>query len=234
MILDITEVSYNNNNSKSNLLNSNQQILEETVYTSDSDYSYISDKKNGKKKKSKKNDSRKPSKSKKTKRTNKTNTTEKKKIAALPLVNQSEDDSEIEKKPVTTLSHINTLSGVTSVSINPLNIKQDLKPFLIRDSPEVVKHFKISEPGPTSVFSKGLPREYILYKNQLPKPLTIKYDKKSGNYMNASPLLISPTVKLIPITTTGLKKLEKEKSTLESICLRQEADKKVEGKSFLQ
>lgn len=78
LLLDVTEVSYNNGRSR--LLSKNQTILEDIEFTSDSDYNYNSDKKNVKKKK----------KSKKSKKSTKSRKNTNKKMKKNKLIDESD------------------------------------------------------------------------------------------------------------------------------------------------
>lgn len=200
MLLDISEVSYNNE--KSNLSKKNQK---DTKCSSDSDYSYNSDRKNGKKKKSKKKESRKSSKSKKSKKSSKTKTTEKKNITlpVLPLdISEVNNVNEVEKVR-------KTLSPINAKNLSSVSLKRHC------ETSQIEKHFKRNDSQSTSVFNNVLSHDYSIYQNNdsnLLKPLTYQFNSDTQN----SPLIIPPTINLIPITT-GHNYSMTEESTLEPI-----------------
>lgn len=207
MLLDISEVSYNNEKS-----NHSKKTQKKTGFSSDSDYSYNSDRRNGKKKKSKKKESRKSLKSKKSKKTCKTKTTEKKNITlpALPLdLSEENNVNEIEKVR-------KTLSPINAKNLNSVSLKRHC------ETSQIEKHFKRNESQSTSVFNNVLSHDYSLYQNNdsnLLKPLTYQFNSDT----KTSPLLRPSTINLIPITT-GHNYLITEESTLEPIRMKNDEE----------
>lgn len=176
--------------------------MDDIELTSDSDYSYGSERKNSKKKRSKKKESKKSTKSKKSKKTQNKKSLLKKNVA-LPL-NQADEDSESEIEKVITLSPI---------KVNPMDRERQ------SEDSQIEKFSKKNDSD--SKFPK-FNNDFLLqinkddlYKNtdsKLLKPITpIKYETscnssltnqfntKHQSYVNTSSLILSPAVNIIPI-----------------------------------
>lgn len=198
IFLDVTEISYNNERD----LKKRRNILER-VSTSDSDYSYNSEKRNNKKKKSKKKDTKKNKKNKKNKKVQKHKVAVEKNVTqhtfVKPLIS-SDDDSISE--------------GEKIIAVLPMN-RNSLKPINIEQNSEEStgeKRFKRNEEPESSVFNNSLNNDCyknnaILYnKNNNVLKLdtahntTMKFDTNSiQSYIKSIPLMRTPSINLVPL-----------------------------------
>lgn len=191
VLLDVTEISYNNE--KSRLLKKNQ-ILEHAGFSSDSDYNYNSDRKSSKKKKKSKK-SKKSTKSKKNTitKSKKKKLTDKKDLVTVITLGVENSKSIIEEvltPPSTNVDKFNSISIKrhteesipekhfksnlendyyidTTISHKPCTKTNNLNTISIKRHVEesiVKKHFKSNGDTDSSVFSNHMNNDNLLYK----------------------------------------------------------------------
>lgn len=220
----------------------NDRIVDAIELTSDSDYSYSSERKSSKKKRSKKKESKRSTKSKKSKKTQKKKSRAKERVVALPLVNLSDEDSDCNIEKIITISPIN------ANTFNSMDIKRH------SEDSQIEKCLKIND-SESTVFS-NISNDYLLFNKDdlytntdanLLKPippikletscnstltnLTHQYNTKhqQQTFVKTAPIILSPAVNIIPIKP-GRHYLTVDKPTLEPI--RKKDDNIIEGMFF--
>lgn len=167
VLLDVTEVSYNNGRSR--LLNKNQTILEDVEFTSDSDYNYNSVKRKVKKKKKSKK-SKKSTKSKK-------NTNKKKK----KLIDQNDISITLDNgKSDSFIENVITSLSTNANNLNSSSINR------YTEEPIVKKHFEGN--GNSDMFIEKISQHSIntnlnsiSIKRHMEDPIVKKHFKSNGD-----------------------------------------------------
>lgn len=247
LFLDVTEVSYNNGNSR---LPKNQKKLNEMDFTSDEDYNCRSSYKNKRKKKSQK------------KKRIKKNTKSKKKIKKTEVTKFTAEKNEITISPIEIINNQNKIE-IEKVITYPMHVNQNINNinFLntkqLSEESMVEKRFKEDEDSSVTTYNNCSDHDYSLLKNvnsfknsdlnssrvMLPTlpdtscnlPSTsvssiVQYNIQKPRTIPV-PKLLCPTVNVVPLKIFpqfGQKYLAIEKPTLEPIQVKQNS-KLLEG-----